>query len=255
MDDRWDCDDWSEVIVWFSLARRVKCTPRPLSAFQRLIRSPHLWDRNSVRNILGSRSLHRVRRSDSLSPAIFGIPHTRNISCAKLGPCWSFAPQQKRRIHIEGIRIRRWSCCHRMHDHRDWRRKNVKDQKSWNKWIGLNLLGHCLFSRSRHQGGSVTIAESLGSEELSVARSAMDFLVGSIACKGRVQRTTTLRAAEALLVPNGSLGQLLFGGEHSSATAWASFASRRLDWCCISGGEWLGVCNLLISVDLYLLLI
>lgn len=110
-----------------------------------------------------------------------------------------------------------------------------------------NLLCDSLFAAGRHQGGGVAVAESLGPEELSVARTAMDLLVGPITRQRRVQWTLALRAAEALLVPHRSLGQLLFGGEHGATATWASLAGRRLDRRRVRIVEWLRVRELLFT--------
>lgn len=48
----------------------------------------------------------------------------------------------------------------------------------------------------------MAVAESLGAEQLAVAGSAVDLLVGAIAGQHRVQRTMALSAVEALFVPH-----------------------------------------------------
>lgn len=58
----------------------------------------------------------------------------------------------------------------------------------------------------RHQGGRVSESESLGSKQLSVAGTAVNLLVRSIAGQHRIQRPVALVTVEALLVPHGTLG-------------------------------------------------
>lgn len=92
----------------------------------------------------------------------------------------------------------------------------------------------------------MSVSESLGPEELSIAGSAMDLTVGSVASQGGVQRTMALGAVEALLVPHGSLGQLLLSGEHSATASWAA-----LSLCGHNGGR-IGVVEGPLSRDLVL---
>lgn len=72
-------------------------------------------------------------------------------------------------------------------------------------------------------------SESFGSEEFTVAGSAVDFLVGSVAGQHRVQRSMTLGTVEALLVPHGAFGELLFRGKHHATATRATLTSWRLD--------------------------
>lgn len=58
----------------------------------------------------------------------------------------------------------------------------------------------------RHQSRCVSKSESFGSEKFSVAGTAMDLLIRSIAGQHRIQRTMALVTVEALLVPHGTLG-------------------------------------------------
>lgn len=72
-------------------------------------------------------------------------------------------------------------------------------------------------------------SETFGPEELSVARAAVDFLVGAIACQHRIQGSVTLGTIEALLVPHGTLGELLFRGKYHATATGATLPSWRLD--------------------------
>lgn len=72
-------------------------------------------------------------------------------------------------------------------------------------------------------------SEAFGPEELSVARAAVDLLVGAIACQHRIQGSVTLGTIEALLVPHGALGELLFRGKYHAAATGATLPSWRLD--------------------------
>lgn len=85
-------------------------------------------------------------------------------------------------------------------------------------------LGHGGLSSSGDQGGGVTVAESLGSEELSVARAAVDLTVRSVASQRRVEWAMALGTVEALLVPHRALSQLLLGSKHSTAATWAALS-------------------------------
>lgn len=91
------------------------------------------------------------------------------------------------------------------------------------------LLSDCRFAAGRDEGRGVAVAESLRSEELGVARAAMDLAVGAVAGQSRVERTMAFGAVEARLVPDGALGQLLLRLEDGAAAARASLALRRLD--------------------------
>lgn len=65
----------------------------------------------------------------------------------------------------------------------------------------------------------MTKTESLGTVLLSIARLAIDLLVGSIALQRRIQRTMTSAAVVTLLVPHRRARQLLLGSEHSALAA------------------------------------
>jgi len=75
----------------------------------------------------------------------------------------------------------------------------------------------------------MAVAEALGSEELSVAGTAVDVAIGSIAGQNRVQWPVAVGAVVAFLVPHLALGQLLLGGEHGSSASGASLALTSLD--------------------------
>lgn len=81
----------------------------------------------------------------------------------------------------------------------------------------------------RDESRLVAEAEAFGPEELSVARAAMDLLVGAVACQHGVQGSVTLGAIEALLVPHGALGELLFSGKHHATATGATLPSWRLN--------------------------
>lgn len=93
-------------------------------------------------------------------------------------------------------------------------------------------------SIGRHEGGGVAVAEALGSEQLSVARAAVDLAVRPVAGQRRVQRPVALGAVEALLVPHRALGQLLFRGEHGTAAARAALSLGRQDRGRVGVVEW-----------------
>lgn len=90
-----------------------------------------------------------------------------------------------------------------------------------------------------YQGGSVSKTESLRSEQLSVTGTAMDFLVWSIASQHRIQWPVAFVTVEALLVPHGALGKLLFSSEYHSTATWATLTGRSLDAGRIDGNRWL----------------
>lgn len=72
-------------------------------------------------------------------------------------------------------------------------------------------------------------AETFRPEELLVARTAVDFLVGTVACQHGVQGSVTLGTIETLLVPHGALGELLFRGKYHTAATRATLSSWRLN--------------------------
>lgn len=84
----------------------------------------------------------------------------------------------------------------------------------------------------------MAITESLGSEELSVAGAAMDLMIGSVASQSRIKGTMTLGTVEALFVPHGSLGQLLFGSKHCTTASRAALSFLRHDRSRIGIVEW-----------------
>lgn len=99
-----------------------------------------------------------------------------------------------------------------------------------------------------YQGGSVSKSESLRSEQLSVTGTAMDFLVWSIASQHRIQWSVAFVTVEALFVPHGTLGKLLFSSEYHSTATWATLTGRSLDAGRIDGNRWLLGGHLLFSV-------
>jgi len=86
-----------------------------------------------------------------------------------------------------------------------------------------------MISVRRDESRFVAEPETFGPEELSVARAAMDFLVGAIACQHGVQGSVTLGAIETLLVPHGALGELLFSGKHHATATGTTLPSWRLN--------------------------
>lgn len=111
-----------------------------------------------------------------------------------------------------------------------------------------DLLERSALHFGGHQSGSVSKSESLRSEELSVACSAVDFLVWSITGQHRIQWSVALVTVEALLVPHGTLGKLLFSREHHSSATRATLTGRSLDARRIDGNRWLLRGHLLLSV-------
>lgn len=76
----------------------------------------------------------------------------------------------------------------------------------YQKWLDDSLLDRSSLHFGRHQSRCVSKSESFGSEQFSVAGTAMDLLIRSIAGQHRIQRTMALVTVEALLVPHGTLG-------------------------------------------------
>lgn len=72
-------------------------------------------------------------------------------------------------------------------------------------------------------------SEAFGPEELSIARAAVNFFVGTIACQHRIQRPMTLGTIKALLVPHGAFGELLFRSKHHATATGATLPSWRLN--------------------------
>jgi len=86
-----------------------------------------------------------------------------------------------------------------------------------------------MISVRRDESRFVAESEPFGPEELSVARTAVDFLVRAIACQHRVQGSMTLGTIEALLMPHGTLGELLFRGKYHATATGTTLPSWRLD--------------------------
>lgn len=81
----------------------------------------------------------------------------------------------------------------------------------------------------RDESWLVAESEAFGPEQLPVARTAVDFLVGAIACQHRVQGPMAFGAIEAFLMPHGALGELLFRGKHHATATGATLPSWRLN--------------------------
>lgn len=95
----------------------------------------------------------------------------------------------------------------------------------------------------------MTIAESLWPEQFSVARAAMDLLIGTITSQSRIQWTMTFGTIEARLMPDCSFGQLLFGSEYGTAATRTSLTWCCFNRCCIRIVEWFGIRNLFIAAE------
>jgi len=95
--------------------------------------------------------------------------------------------------------------------------------------VGIRFTQDSSFATGADQGGGMAVTESLGSEKLAVAGSAVDLTVRAIAGQHRVKWTMAFRAVEALLVPHRSLGELLLSSKHHASTAGTSLARRSLD--------------------------
>lgn len=93
----------------------------------------------------------------------------------------------------------------------------------------------------------MTVAEALRAEQLRIARATVDLLVRAVTGERRVQRPAALRAAEALLVPHGALGQLLFGRKDGATAARTAVAVSCLDRRGVRGGKRLGIGDLFVT--------
>lgn len=93
----------------------------------------------------------------------------------------------------------------------------------------IHLLGRSVIPVRRDESRPVAESETFGPEELSVAGAAVNLLVGAVARQHGIQRSMTFGAIEALLVPHGTLGELLLRGEHHAATTGAALSSWRLN--------------------------
>lgn len=69
----------------------------------------------------------------------------------------------------------------------------------------------------------------MGAPLLSVARLAVNVLVGSVACDDRVKRLGAIAALEALPVPLATLSKNLLSRENDSSATGAAFSRWRLD--------------------------
>lgn len=116
------------------------------------------------------------------------------------------------------------------------------------QWATIGI-GHCRLATSGSQGGGVAVAESLGSEQLSVARTAMDLAIWSIASLSGVQRAMALGAVEALLVPHRSLGQLLLGRKHGASATRAALTLGSHNRGRVRIVEWSFRRDLILAVD------
>lgn len=81
----------------------------------------------------------------------------------------------------------------------------------------------------RDESRPVAESKTFGPEELPVAGTAMNLLVGAVTRQHGVQRSMTFGAIEALFVPHGALGELLLRGEHHAATTGTALSSWRLN--------------------------
>lgn len=99
------------------------------------------------------------------------------------------------------------------------------------------------------EGRRVPKAETFGPKEFTVARSAVDFLVGPVAGQHRVQWSMALGTVEALLVPHGALGELLLGGKHHAPATGTPLAGRGLDGRRVGIIEWSTGRNFVLPVE------
>lgn len=95
--------------------------------------------------------------------------------------------------------------------------------------VGIRFSQNSGFATGGDQGGGVAVTESLGSEKLAVAGSAVDLTVRAIAGQHRVKWTMAFSAVKALLVPHRSLGELLLSSKYHASAAGTSLARRSLD--------------------------
>lgn len=85
------------------------------------------------------------------------------------------------------------------------------------------------FSIGGDKGGGVAVPETLGSEELSIAGTAMNFLVRAITSQHRIKWPVAFRTVKAFLVPHSSFSQLLFSSEDHSSAAGTTLSLGCLD--------------------------
>lgn len=112
-----------------------------------------------------------------------------------------------------------------------------------------DLLVRSRFSVSGWQGWGVAVTESFWSEQATVARAAVNFLIRAIAGTHRIQWTMALIAAKAFFVPHGSLGQLLFSSKHGTAATRTTFTLSSFDGCSAGDDEWTVVGVVVFTVD------